>query len=198
MDEKRAAVLALIMAVISGGIGYTLGHGAGYDEGYKTGLWEGAYTPLPEEEDEQQTQPSEEVYENLALGTVVTVGDVEFAVTRYEITNGFEWTSHDLTAWQDAPEGKLYLWVYVEATNKVDEPRNLPLTYDIELLYYDERVSNDIFTHMLKETGQYDGHKSWTAETRSGWIAYEVPDVIHVDKCRVEVTLDDMTATWKL
>jgi hypothetical protein len=118
-----------------------------------------------------------ESYEN-PDGIVATAGDLDLE-RAYTYTNF-------LDEEQTEPASDGYQWAFLdfEATNDSGSSEFLPLESDISLIAGNQQFDS---VFISKEEGKYEGGEVQPGITRSGWIAYEVPE--NLDK-------NDFSVAW--
>lgn len=104
-------------------------------------------------------------------------------VTDIRLTARYEYQDYDdETAVEEAPDGKQWALVTMEAENTADEAVDLPETFDISLLSDQSQFET---ATIRKEDREYEGGEVQPGIVRNGWIAFEIPDDISHDDLRV-------------
>ena len=127
-----------------------------------------------------QTTPLDIVTKQLSIGEAYTTPwDTEFVVQDIELTEQYTYEDYDgETRPKDAPEGKQWAFVELQAENTADKMAELPTKFDM-LLIADNRQYE--FVTITDRDGEYEGGDAQPNVIEEGWLGFEIPVDVAAD-----------------
>lgn len=128
-----------------------------------------------------------ESYEN-PQGVVTTAHSIE-------LRNIYSYEGWDGTTTEEASSGMQWAFLEFEATNESGSKEWVPFEDDVNLLAGNSQYD---YVYISKEQGAYEGGGVQAGITRSGWIAYEIPEDLNGDDLVVAYSGDNFDGEWSV
>ncbi|QLK25751.1 hypothetical protein HYG81_16980 [Natrinema zhouii] len=128
-----------------------------------------------------------ESYEN-PQGVVTTAHSIE-------LRDVYSYEGWDGTTTEEASSGMQWAFLEFEATNESGSKEWVPFEGDMNLLAGNSQYD---YVYISKEQGAYKGGGVQAGITRSGWIAYEIPEDLNGDDLVVAYSGDNFDGEWSV